>query len=124
MGSQEQVLLDLDHYRSLSRGIVTYNNRRAHRSVGNPSAQFAIGSFQCELAHLAGLDPVMWFLKNLGEDRILSASPYETKILDELLYDTAKLRRVIERVIVNSNWGSKLELDEGMGFSAYRSQGT
>lgn len=123
-GAQEYTVLDIPNVRILSRSIPIDINRGAHRSVGNPSAQFAIGCFQDELAHAAGVDPISWFLSNLGKDRILPKGYYQQNAPKHRLYDTGRLRRCIEQVAKLSRWGQNLDGNIGLGFSAFRSQKT
>lgn len=121
-GCQAYMVWDLEHYDISTNGVATDLNRGAHRSVGNPSAQFAIGSFQDEVARLAGKDSIEFFLESLGRNRLLEKSRYEQWIPDDMMYDTGRLRKSVELVAKMSSWQSALGKDEGMGFSAFRSQ--
>jgi isoquinoline 1-oxidoreductase beta subunit len=121
---QGHVIWDIEHYRTLSRAVVIDINRGAHRSIGNPSAQFAIGGFQDEIAKLADEDSIAYFLKCLGKDRVLAKGLYEDWIPDELQYNTARLRQCVEKVAKLSRWSDKSSQGFGMGFSAFRSQFT
>ena len=121
-GCQAYMVWDLDHYQIFTNGIATDLNRGAHRSVGNPSAQFAIGSFQDELAQLAGKDSIEFFLENLGKNRLLAKSRYEQWIPDDMMYDIGRLRKCIELVTKMSDWQPAPSSGIGMGFSAFRSQ--
>lgn len=119
-GCMEYMLWNIEHYRLLYRAVVIDINRGAHRSIGNVSAQFAIGSFQDEVAQKAGQDSISYFLEQLGKDRILPKGMYESWIADELQYDTGRLRKCIQEVAKISDWFSPKAAGTGMGFSAFR----
>lgn len=126
MGCQEHMLWDIKDYRILTKAVPIDINRGAHRSVGNVSAQFAIGSFKDEVAQHAGDDSISYFLRNLGKDRVLAKGYYESWIPEEMQYDIARLRACIERVADISGWFTREKTASGVGygFSAFRSQMT
>ncbi len=94
------------------------------RSVANIYHAFAIQSFTDELAHAAGKDPVEYLLALLGDPRKID--PKQVQGFPEspagYEYDTARLRRVIELVAEQSNWGKrKFGKGRGLGIAAHRS---
>ncbi|HKR86342.1 MAG TPA: molybdopterin cofactor-binding domain-containing protein [Terriglobales bacterium] len=94
------------------------------RSVANIYHAFAVQSFTDELAHAAGKDPVDYQLALLGNARKID--PKQTQGFPEspagYEYDTERLRRVIELVAEQSNWGKrKLGKGHGLGIAAHRS---
>jgi len=94
------------------------------RSVANIYHAFAVQSFTDELAYAAGKDPLEYRLALLGNPRKID--PKQTQGFPEspagYEYDTGRLRRVIELVAEQSNWGKrKLGKRHGLGIAAHRS---
>ena len=96
------------------------------RSVSNIPKAFAIQSFVTELAAELGRDPKDFLLEMIGSDR----HAMDGKLPeiwnygeDPALYpiETARLRKVIERVAKEANWGRKLPAGRGLGIAAHRS---
>jgi isoquinoline 1-oxidoreductase beta subunit len=94
------------------------------RSVYNIPHGFAVQSFVAELAHGAGRDPKDMLLELLGPPRIVHppadytnyGDPQETYPID-----TARLRRVVELVADQAEWGKKLPPRHGQGIAVHRS---
>ena len=100
-----------------------------YRSVSNVPHAFAIGSFIDELAHAAGRDPRDFIIDLLGPDRIVDMTKvgavkpvdnYDDK-WDAHPLDTARYRKVLERVTKEAGWGKKLPKGEGLGVAVHRS---
>ncbi|GJD52457.1 Membrane-bound aldehyde dehydrogenase [pyrroloquinoline-quinone] [Methylobacterium crusticola] len=96
------------------------------RSVSNIPRAFAVQSFLCELAHLAGRDPKDYLLDVIGPDRIID--PVKVGDVwnhgeDPTLYpiNTGRLRRVIDTVAQGAGWGRKVETGRGLGIAAHYS---
>ena len=97
------------------------------RSVSNIQQAFAIGSMVDEIAYARNMDPVENLLDLLGDDRVLNlpeavnnfqnyGEPYE-----DFPSNTARLRKVINRVAEISQWGRAIPEGQGMGICAHRS---
>lgn len=98
------------------------------RSVANIYHAFAIGSFADELAIAAGRDPKDFLLELIGPPRHvdLAADGVEdyhnnTLPLEKYPIDTARLRRVVERVAQEAGWGKRMPPGRGLGIAAHRS---
>lgn len=97
------------------------------RSVCNIYHAFGIHSFTDELAHLAGKDPVEYYLMLLGPDRKLDLAAQKAKYtnygkpINDYPVDTARLRRVAEIVAQQSNWANHRANKRAVGFAAHRS---
>ncbi|MDP1570867.1 MAG: molybdopterin-dependent oxidoreductase [Vicinamibacterales bacterium] len=99
------------------------------RAVANVHHAFGVQSFIDELAHLAGRDPIEYWLETLGASRKLDAElkaqGYELRGLSgqpQFVPDTARLRRVVELVRDRSGWATrKTAPGHGWGFAAHRS---
>ncbi len=94
------------------------------RAVCNLFHVFATGSFIDELAHAAGMDSRRFQIYNLGPDRILELGegyPNYGASYEDYPADTARLRRVIERVTESAGWGRELPAGHGLGLAAHRS---
>jgi isoquinoline 1-oxidoreductase beta subunit len=99
------------------------------RAVANVHHAFGVQSFIDELAHLAGRDPIEFWLETLGAprklDAELKAQGYELRGIaarPEFVPDTARLRRVVELARDRSGWTTrKTSPGHGWGFAAHRS---
>jgi isoquinoline 1-oxidoreductase subunit beta len=98
-----------------------------YRSVYNISHAFAVCSFADELAHAAGKDPVVYLRQLLGEPRKLDFAAMQVDYpnygasLDAYPVDTDRLRGVLDLVVRNSEWGSRLPPRHGLGVAVHRS---
>lgn len=98
------------------------------RSVNNIQHAFAIGSFLDEIAHARKVDPRDSLLEMIGPPRLVSAkdlgvdklSNYGAP-LDKHPIDTARLRRVVERVTEISKWTEQRKAGRALGIAAHRS---
>lgn len=98
------------------------------RSVANVYHAFAVQSFIDELAHLRGVDPLQNQLDLLGSARIwtkadLGSPDYQNygQSLDEHPVDTARHRRVLERVAELSGWKHRAANRRSLGLAVHRS---
>ena len=98
------------------------------RSVANIYHAFAIQSFEDELAHAAGKDPVEYALQLLGPDRIIPKSELPKDYsnyggsYEQYPIDTARFKRVVETVAEKSGWGKlKSSNSAGIGIAFHRS---
>ncbi|RKH96708.1 molybdopterin cofactor-binding domain-containing protein [Corallococcus sp. AB038B] len=98
------------------------------RSVANIYHAFAVQSFIDELAHERGTDPRDTLLEVLGPSRIVTPKdlgvakvPNYGQSLEEHPVDTARLRRVIERVTGLSRWDERKREGRALGLAAHRS---
>jgi isoquinoline 1-oxidoreductase subunit beta len=99
------------------------------RSVSNIPHGFAVQSFAAEIAHALGRDPKDVLLELIGPPRIVDprksqdvgafpnyGDPFETYPID-----TARLRRVVEVVAEQAEWGRQLPPRHGQGIAVHRS---
>lgn len=99
------------------------------RSVCHIFHGFAEGSFVDELAHKAGKDPLDFWRQAIGEPRKVSlksvkpafAYPNHGEPLEKYPVDTARLRKVLDAVAKQANWGRKLPKGRGLGIAVHRS---
>ena len=98
------------------------------RSVANIYHAFAIQSFEDELAHAAGKDPVEYALQLLGPDRIIPKSELPKDYsnyggsYEQYPIDTARFKRVVETAAEKSGWGkTKPGNGAGIGIAFHRS---
>ncbi|MEO5725385.1 MAG: molybdopterin cofactor-binding domain-containing protein, partial [Byssovorax sp.] len=98
------------------------------RSVCNIQHSFAIGSFIDEIAHAKKADPRDVLLEIIGPPRLVSTSDLGVdKVnnygapLDKHPIDTARLRKVIERVTDLSRWTEQRKAGRALGLAAHRS---
>jgi len=98
------------------------------RSVANIYHAFAIQSFEDELAHAAGKDPVEYALQLLGPDRIIPKSELPKDYsnyggsYEQYPIDTARFKRVVETAAQKSGWGKiKSGNGAGIGIALHRS---
>lgn len=88
------------------------------RSVEHSTSGFVVESFVDELAALAGVDPLEYRLRLIGDDRIIPdfANPKEGKPLD-----TARQKGVLKLAAEKGGWGSPLPKGVGRGIAGYYS---
>ncbi len=98
------------------------------RSVCNIQHAFAIGSFIDEIAAAKKADPRDTLLEIIGPPRIVSTAELGVDKLsnygaplDKHPVDTARLRRVIERVTDLSRWSEQRKQGRALGLAAHRS---
>jgi isoquinoline 1-oxidoreductase beta subunit len=98
------------------------------RSVANIYHAFGIQSFEDELAHEAGKDPVEYALRLLGPDRVIPKNELPKDYTNygqdyaEYPIDTARFKRVVEIAAEKSGWGKKKQGNGyGMGLALHRS---
>jgi isoquinoline 1-oxidoreductase beta subunit len=97
-----------------------------YRSVSNIPHAFAIQSFVAELAAAAGRDPKDYLLELIGaprriDPRTMSDSWNYSESPTVYPLDTGRLRRVIETVAKQADWGRKLGSGQGLGIAAHYS---
>ncbi|MGQ0505424.1 MAG: molybdopterin cofactor-binding domain-containing protein [Myxococcaceae bacterium] len=98
------------------------------RSVYNIFHAFAEGSFIDELAHARRVDPREMWLEILGPARHvslrelgISSLPNYDEPIEEHPVDAGRLRHVIERVTVMSDWKNRKRNGRTLGLAAHRS---
>jgi isoquinoline 1-oxidoreductase beta subunit len=95
------------------------------RSVTNVWHAFSINSFVDEMAEVAGMDPLAYRLKLLGEDRIFDAPneppAEEGESFNGLWVDTGRYRRVLEHVAKQTDWGKPLPEGHFRGIAVHNS---
>ncbi|WP_295638162.1 xanthine dehydrogenase family protein molybdopterin-binding subunit [uncultured Methylibium sp.] len=96
------------------------------RAVSNIQHVFATQSFIAEIAQAQGKDHRDLLLELLGPDRKLDpvklGDPWNHGESPERYpVDTGRLRRVVERVTKEANWGRKLPAGQGLGLAAHYS---
>ncbi len=87
------------------------------RSVEASSIGFVMESYMDELAHAAGMDPLEFRLKHLGEARKV---PHATD-KNEVPLDADRLRNVLEVSAQTSGWGTPLSAGKGRGIACHYS---
>lgn len=98
------------------------------RSVANIYHAFAVQSFIAEIAAARKVDPKTQLLEVIGPPRIVTTKelgvekvPNYGHTLDEHPIDTARLRRVIERVTELARWDRRDAEKRHLGLAAHRS---
>lgn len=98
------------------------------RSVANIYHAFSVQSFIDELAHERGADPRDMLLEVLGPSRVVTPKdlgvakvPNYGQSIEEHPVDTARLRRVIERVTGLARWDERKREGRALGLAAHRS---
>ena len=96
------------------------------RSVSNIPRAFAVQSMVGEIAHATGRDQKEMLLELIGSQRIIKldfvkklwdyGEPY-----DSYPIDTARLRRVVETVADEGQWGRSVPKGGGLGIAVHRS---
>jgi isoquinoline 1-oxidoreductase subunit beta len=88
------------------------------RSVEHSSSGFVVECFVDELATAAGVDPLEFRLRMIGEDRKIpdATNPKEGKPLD-----TARLKGVLKLAAEKANWGKPLPAGVFRGIAGYYS---
>ncbi len=88
-----------------------------------------MGSMMDEIAEARGKDPVANVLELLGEDRSITFTEemvdgeygnYGEKI-EDYPWETGRMKKVIEHVAKEANWGRDLPAGHAMGFAAHKS---
>lgn len=88
------------------------------RSVCNIFQSFGVNSFSDEIAHKRGLDPKDNLLDLLGPERKLDLAGLGLEVFEDYLFETDRLRQVIERVADEAGWGRNLPPGHGLGIAA------
>lgn len=87
------------------------------RSVEASVIGFVMESYVDELAHLAGMDPYEFRMKNLGPDRMVknALDPEERPL------DISRFKNVLQTVAKNGDWGKPMPAGQGRGIAAHYS---
>jgi isoquinoline 1-oxidoreductase subunit beta len=96
------------------------------RSVSNIPRAFAVQSMVGELAHATGRDQKDMLLELIGSPRIVNLSSVKDlwnygEPYDSYPIDTARLRKVVEFVADEGNWGRTVPKGHGLGIAVHRS---
>ena len=96
------------------------------RAVNNIQHAFAAQSFIAEIAQAQGKDHREYLLELLGSDRLIDprkiSEPWNHGESPERYpINTGRLRKVIERVTKEADWGRKLPSRQGLGLAAHYS---
>ncbi len=96
------------------------------RSVNNIQHAFAAQSFIAEVAQAQGKDHRDFLLEMLGPDRLIDptriSEPWNHGESPERYpINTGRLRKVVERVTQEANWGRKLPAGQGLGLAVHYS---
>ena len=94
------------------------------RSVCNIQHGFSVNAFAGELAHAAGRDQKDYLLELIGPSRSLNSLFKGEKgaygeDLKRHLYETARLRRVVELAAEKAGWGKRLPEGHALGVAAH-----
>lgn len=99
------------------------------RSVRNIPQAFAVGSMLDEIAEARKMDPIANSLDLLGTDRSITFNseipkgsyPNYNEDIAKYPWETGRMKKVIERVARDANWGKKFPKGSAMGFAAHKS---
>ena len=69
-----------------------------------------------ELAHKAGIDPVIFWLRLVGDQK-------HVQVREDFRFDASRLKHVIETAAKRASWGTPLPEGRGRGFAASYNQG-
>lgn len=86
------------------------------RGTANSSNVFVVSGAIDELAHMAGTDPVEFWLGLVGDEQFV-------QVREDFNFDASRLRRVIEVAAERAHWGTPLPDRKGRGISASYNQG-
>ena len=86
------------------------------RAVSHSSNVFVTSSAIDELAHAAGIDPLVFWLKLVGDEEYV-------QVREDFRFDATRLRKVISVAADKSGWGTRLPDGSGRGISASYNQG-
>jgi isoquinoline 1-oxidoreductase subunit beta len=86
------------------------------RSVEHSSSGFVMESFVDELAHAAGVDPLEFRLKLIGENRKV---PQVGENPNAVPLETARLKGVLKLAADKGNWGKHLPAGQGRGIAGF-----
>ena len=86
------------------------------RAVSHSSNVFVTSSAIDELAHAAGIDPLAFWLKLVGDEEYV-------QVREDFRFDATRLRKVISVAADKSGWGTRLPDGSGRGISASYNQG-
>ncbi|HEY2461931.1 MAG TPA: xanthine dehydrogenase family protein molybdopterin-binding subunit [Candidatus Acidoferrum sp.] len=86
------------------------------RSVEHSSSGFVVESFVDELANAAGVDPLAYRLRLIGEDRKIPQFQGEP---DSPPLNTARLKGVLELAAAKSAWGTAQPAGHGRGIACF-----
>jgi isoquinoline 1-oxidoreductase beta subunit len=86
------------------------------RATEHSSNVFAVSSAIDELADVAGIDPVRFWLELVGDEQFV-------QVRDDFRFDASRLRNVITVAAHRAQWGTPLSDGKGRGISASYNQG-
>jgi isoquinoline 1-oxidoreductase beta subunit len=86
------------------------------RATEHSSNVFVVSSVIDELAHAAGVDPLAFWLKLVGDEQFV-------QVREDFRFDASRLRKVIELAAERSGWGKPLPDGKGRGLAASYNQG-
>jgi isoquinoline 1-oxidoreductase beta subunit len=86
------------------------------RATDHSGNVFVVSSAIDELAHTAGVDPLQFWLKLVGDEQFV-------QVREDFRFDASRLRKVIEVAADRSSWGSPIGDGKGRGLSASYNQG-
>jgi isoquinoline 1-oxidoreductase subunit beta len=87
------------------------------RAVEHSSNVFVVASVIDELAHKAGVDPLIFLLRLIGTEKYV-------QVIEGFRFDASRLVHVVKKVAEISNWGSTLPTGHGRGIAASYNQGS
>ncbi|MDJ0748618.1 MAG: xanthine dehydrogenase family protein molybdopterin-binding subunit [Woeseiaceae bacterium] len=86
------------------------------RSIQHSSNVFAVSSAIDELAQAAGVDPVEFWLRLVGDEQFV-------QVREDFNFDASRLKAVIKMAADKSGWGTPLAEGKGRGIAAGYMQG-